>query len=87
MPRTLYIQADNASDNKNFAMIGFLAALVQHDYCYEVQLSFSCSLDTLTRISTNSSVCSRDTWSDSRWSRPRRRSRSRSRRLLLASGE
>ena len=40
MPRTLYIQAENASDNKNFAMIGFLAALVQHDYCNEVQLSF-----------------------------------------------
>ena len=40
MPRVLYVQADNASDNKNYAMIGFLAALVLHDYCHEVQLSF-----------------------------------------------
>jgi hypothetical protein len=27
MPRILYVQADNASDNKNFAMIAFLAVL------------------------------------------------------------
>lgn len=40
MPRILYIQADNASDNKNYAMLAFLACLVQHDYCHEVQLSF-----------------------------------------------
>ena len=40
MPRILFIQADNASDNKNFAMIGFLAALVLHGYCHEIHLSF-----------------------------------------------
>jgi hypothetical protein len=40
MPRILYVQADNASDNKNFAMIAFLAVLVFHDYVEEVQLSF-----------------------------------------------
>ena len=40
MPRILYVQADNASDNKNFAMIAFLALLVFHGYVEEVQLSF-----------------------------------------------
>jgi hypothetical protein len=37
MPRTLYIQADNASDNKCWAMVAWLAMLVHHDYTSEVR--------------------------------------------------
>ena len=40
MPRTLYIQADNASDNKCWAMIAFLAMLVFYDYTADIYLSF-----------------------------------------------
>lgn len=40
MPRTLYIQADNASDNKCWTMIAFLAMLVFHGYVADVYLSF-----------------------------------------------
>ena len=40
MPQVLLLQADNASDNKNFAMLLFLAMLVYHGYTEEVFLSF-----------------------------------------------
>ena len=40
MPRIMYVQADNASDNKNWAFILFLAMLVYHSYTVEVYLSF-----------------------------------------------
>jgi hypothetical protein len=36
MPRTLYIQADNASDNKCWALVAWLAMLVHHDYTSDV---------------------------------------------------
>ena len=45
LPRTVYVQADNASDNKCFTMLLFLGALVHHGYCAEVFLSYRpCSL-------------------------------------------
>ena len=40
MPRILYVQGDNASDNKNYALFCFLALLVLYGYCEEVVLSF-----------------------------------------------
>ena len=40
MPRTLYIQADNASDNKCWTVLLFLAMLVYHDYTVNVYFSF-----------------------------------------------
>ena len=40
MPKTVYIQADNASDNKCWAMLAFLGTLVLHGYTNHVYLSF-----------------------------------------------
>ena len=40
MPSTLYIQADNASDNKCWAMLAFLGMLVHHGYTKDIFLSF-----------------------------------------------
>ena len=40
MPKTMYIQADNASDNKCWAMLAFLGMLVFHGYTNDVYLSF-----------------------------------------------
>ena len=40
LPRTLYIQADNASDNKCWTVLLFLAMLVQHNYTADIYLSF-----------------------------------------------
>lgn len=40
MPRTLYVQGDNASDNKGWTVIVFLAMLVFHGYTKEAFLSF-----------------------------------------------
>ena len=40
MPKTVYIQADNASDNKCWAMLAFLGTLVFHGYTNDVYLSF-----------------------------------------------
>ena len=40
MPRTLMVQADNASDNKNWTVLLFLAMLVYHNYTAECFLSF-----------------------------------------------
>ena len=40
MPRVIYLQADNASDNKCWAMVTFLAMLVFHGYIEEAFLSF-----------------------------------------------
>jgi len=40
MPKTVYIQADNASDNKCWAMLAFLGMLVFHEYTHDVYISF-----------------------------------------------
>tara|TARA_B110001452_G_scaffold156267_1_gene130110 strand:- start:498 stop:2438 length:1941 start_codon:yes stop_codon:yes gene_type:complete len=40
MPSTLFIQADNASDNKCWAMLAFLGMLVHHGYTKDIFLSF-----------------------------------------------
>lgn len=40
LPRTIYIQADNASDNKCWTMLLFLAMLVFHNYTNDIYLSF-----------------------------------------------
>ena len=40
LPRTLCVQGDNASDNKCWAVILFLAMLVYHDYVADAFLSF-----------------------------------------------
>ena len=40
LPRTLYIQADNASDNKNHAVLLFCGLLICHKYVESVQISF-----------------------------------------------
>ena len=40
MPRTLYVQGDNASDNKCWTVVAFLAMLVFHGYTKEAFLSF-----------------------------------------------
>jgi hypothetical protein len=40
MPRTLYVQADNASDNKNWTLMLFFAMLVYHGYTTQVFFSF-----------------------------------------------
>lgn len=40
MPRTMYIQADNASDNKNWTVLLFLAMLVYHGYTAHIYFSF-----------------------------------------------
>ena len=40
LPRTIYIQADNASDNKCWTVLLFLAMLVFHGYTHDVYLSF-----------------------------------------------
>ena len=40
MPNTICVQADNASDNKNWTLLLFFAMLVHHGYTEEVFLSF-----------------------------------------------
>lgn len=40
MPRIMYVQADNASDNKNFTVLLFLGLLVYHDYVADAYISF-----------------------------------------------
>ena len=40
LPRIIYIQADNASDNKNYAVLLFFGLLVKHKYVELVQISF-----------------------------------------------
>ena len=40
MPRIVYVQADNASDNKCWTVLLFLAMLVYHGYTAEVYFSF-----------------------------------------------
>ena len=40
MPEVLYVQADNASDNKNWTLLAFFGMLVHHGYVREVQFSF-----------------------------------------------
>jgi hypothetical protein len=40
MPRCLYVQADSAGDNRNWAVFLFLAMLVYHNYTVEVYFSF-----------------------------------------------
>lgn len=40
LPRTLYIQADNASDNKCWTVLLFLGMLVYHNYTADIYFSF-----------------------------------------------
>ena len=40
MPKTLYVQSDNASDNKCWTMLAFFAMMVHHSYVSEVFFSF-----------------------------------------------
>jgi hypothetical protein len=40
LPRTIHIQSDNASDNKCWTMLLWLAMLVYHDYTGSVEMSF-----------------------------------------------
>lgn len=40
MPRALYVQADNASDNKNWTVMLWFGMLIHHGYIEEVFFSF-----------------------------------------------
>ena len=40
LPRTMRVQADNASDNKNWTMMLFFGVLVQHEYILDIYFSF-----------------------------------------------
>jgi hypothetical protein len=40
MPRTIYIQGDNASDNKCWSVLLYLAMLVYHGYTLNAYISF-----------------------------------------------
>jgi hypothetical protein len=57
MPRTLYVQADNASDNKNWTLILFFAMLIYHDYTIEVFFSFLLVGHTVCNAAT-AALCS-----------------------------
>ena len=40
LPRTIYVQGDNASDNKCWALLLFFAMLIFHDYTADIYFSF-----------------------------------------------